>query len=114
MKLSQVYQILGWPLRCWRPTTLPPAPPVHDIPFDDVVCCLKARADRAAAGPCQDTENQEFHWNCAAMEVRYVILKQKEANGVLSAEEVCELRAMETGKGWCLDSPDQIARSQRR
>ena len=108
MKLSQIYQILGWPLRFWRTKTLPPAPPAHNVPFDEIVRGLKSRRDPAAAGdPKQGTTDQEFKELVDAMDARYYSLKSGESLGRLSSDELRELHAMETGGGWCLNLTNQ-------
>lgn len=103
MKLSQIYQILGWPLRFWRTTTLPKKPPAHNIPFNELMHDLKSRSDPTAGEQKQGMTDQEFKEKCAAMDARYFSLKQGEMLGKLSSEELRELRGMETGCGWCLD-----------
>ena len=102
MKLSQLYAIMEWPFRFWRTETLPPVHhPPHNIPFDDAVRI--AHHKDGAREPKQGMTDQEFKERVAAMDARHESLKQGEALGKLSAEELRELRAMETGIGWCLD-----------
>lgn len=58
--------------------------------------------------------DQEFKELVAAMDARHESLKQGEALGKLSADELRELLAMETGSGWCLDlqprAPERLGR----
>ena len=103
MKLSHVYKIMGWPLRFWRITTLPPAPIAHDIAFDELVHRLAERKAAAGDTPKQVMTDEEFKEKCAAMDARYYSLKSGEALGRLSHEEFQELHCMETGHGFRLD-----------
>lgn len=113
MKLSQLYAIMGWRLRFWRTETLPPVQqPPHNIPFDDAM--RMAHHQDVAEEPKQDMTDQEFKELVAAMDARHESLKQGEALGKLSADELRELLAMETGSGWCLDlqprAPERLGR----
>jgi hypothetical protein len=113
MKLSQIYTIMGWPLRFWRTKTLPPVHPEHNIPFNDAM--RMAHHQDVPGNSKQSMTGQEFTELIAAIDARYESLKQGEALGKLSADESRELRAMETGAGWCLDLfPQMPERSGRR
>jgi hypothetical protein len=125
MKLSQIYAIVGWPLRFWRTETLPPAPVAHSISFEEAVRIGLARqpapidlignqwrwedGDRAKLrrlAPRRDAERADIEKRLAAqtaMDVRYNSLKQGESLGRLTAQEQMELNHMETGHGWCTD-----------
>lgn len=99
--LSQLYAIMGWRLRFWRTETLPPAHPPHNVSYDDAV--RMAHHQDVAEEPKQGMTDQEFKEQVAAMDARYYSLKSGESLGKLSSDELRELRAMETGDGWCLD-----------
>jgi hypothetical protein len=101
MKLSQIYLLLGWPLRFWRTKTLPPVHPAHNVTFDDAM--RMAHHQDVSGNSKKSMTDQEFKELVSAMDVRYESLKQGEVLGKLSADESRELRAMETGDGWCLD-----------
>jgi len=107
MKLFQIYQILGWPLRFWQTKTLPPAPTARDIPFDELMRGLKSRTDPAASALKHGMTDQEWEEKCAEMDVRYSSLKQGEFLGKLSSEELRELHLMEIGHGWCFNLTHQ-------
>lgn len=100
MKLSQIYAMMGWPLHIWKTKTLPPAPIAHNIPFDDLVRSVK---QRAAEVPKPSMTDEDFTELCAAFDARYSSLKQGEALGKLSSDELSELHSMETGHGFSLD-----------
>ena len=113
MKLSQLYAIMEWPFRFWRTETLPPVHhPPHNIPFDDAE--RMAHHQDAAGESKRSMTDQEFKELVAAMDARYYSLKSGESLGKLSSDELRELRAMETGDGWCLDLhprvPDRLGR----
>jgi len=101
MKLSQIYAMMGWPLYVWKTKTLPPAPIAHSIPFDDLVRSVKQHATEV---PKKSMTDEDFKERCAAFDDRYSSLKQGEALGKLSPDELSELHSMETGYGFGLYS----------
>lgn len=100
MNLSQLYSVMGWPLRFWRTETLPPQPVAHDIPFSEA---MRISRDPEETSRKRALENEEFLERRRAMDARYSSLKQGENLEKLTTEERQELLGMETGHGWCLN-----------
>jgi len=134
MKLSQIYAIVGWPLRIWRTRKLPPKAVEHNITFDEAVRRVTKKlpgrpedliGDRwnweegglrilPRVAPTTDAERADIEERLAmqtAMDSRYCDLKQKESTGKLSGAELMELIGMESGCGLCLDNYDPEQRA---
>lgn len=112
MNLSQLYTILGWPLRFWKTRTLPPQPVAHDLPFDEAVRIASRRIDTAAeADPQKKMADEEFREKCREMDARYTSLKQGESLGKLTPSERGELVCMETGHGRAWPSSTSVRRN---